>query len=210
MRKIAAVFLAAVLLGGLCGCASSSRWNEAICGTWEYVGCYDSEAILEQFVHMDLYEEEIALMDPAGIAYVESITFREDGTYTMACDAAQSMALAEEYYRGVMENFYEHREELEPCYGMSFGLMDRESFFRFYADLYGVADYDALIDMFTESTVDPEYLAEGEENGAFRITARRIYCVIDGEEKEQYVRYWLENDTLTLRFYQGDKSYIRK
>ena len=210
MRKIAAVFLAALLLGVLCGCVSSSAQTEAVCGTWEFAGFYDSEAILELFVHMDLYEEEIALMDPAGIAYVEYVTFREDNTYTIGCDVSQSTALAEEYYRNAMETFYEHREELEQCYGVSFGAMDRDSFFQFYTDLYGVEDYDALVRMFTESTVDPDYLAEGEENGTYRVTARRIYCTIDGEEEEQYVQYDLVDDTLTLSFYQWDKSYTRK
>ena len=210
MRKIAAIFLAALLLGGLCGCGSSSGQTEAVCGTWEYVGYYDSDAMLELFVHLDLYEEEIALMDPAGIAYVEYVTFREDHTYTIACDTRQSSALAMSYYVQAFDQFYEHREELEKCYGVSFGMMDRDTFFQFYADLYGVSSYEGLIAMFTMSTVDPSYLAEGEENGTFRIMGQRIYCTANDSDKEQYVRYDLEDDTLTLSFYQWDKSYTRK
>lgn len=209
MRKIAALFLVFVILGGICGCASGDR-TAKLTGTWETTGFYDGDAMMELFVYMDLYEEEMALMDPAGIAYVQTVTFREDGTYTIACDTDRSMAMAREYYVNVMDAFYEHREELEGCYGVSFGVMPRESFFRFYAELYGVEDYDALIELFTESTVDPDYLAEGEETGTYRVTPWRIYCTIDGEAEEAYIPYGLENDVLTLEFYEGKQAYIRK
>ena len=208
MRKIAAIFLILVILAACCGCVSPRAAR--LEGTWETSGFYDGEAMMELFVHMDLYEEEMALMDPAGIGYVQTITFRPDHTYTIACDARKSAELAREYYRNALDSFYEHREELEKCYGVSFGIMTRENFFRFYSDLYGVADYDALVEMFTESTVDPEYLSEGEENGTYRVVGRRIYCLMDGDDTEAYIPYTLEEDVLTLRFYEGDQVYTRK
>ena len=210
MRKIAAVFLALIVLGGLCCYVLAMGREAALYGTWEHHGYYDGDAIMEVFVHMDLYEEEIALMDPAGIGYVETITFRPDGTYTISCDTAASTALAEEYYRNAMEAFYENRETLGNCYGVSFSIMTRENFFQFYSQLYGVEDYEALIDMFTETTVDPEYLSEGEENGTYRVTPRRIYCTIEGEEEAQYVPYTLEDGALTLGFYQWELTYSRR
>lgn len=210
MRKIASVFLAVLILIGLCGCGSGGKRAEMLQGTWECQKYFDGDAMLEVFVHMDLYEEEIALLDPAGIGYVESITFRPDMTYTIGCDTEQSVALAEQYFRDAMNTFYEHREELNICYGVSFGVMDQDNFNQFYANLYGVSDYEALIDMFVESTVDPAYLEEGTEHGVFRVTGRRIYCTADGESQSQYIPYSFEDDVLTLGFYLGDVEYTRK
>ena len=209
MRKIAALFLAFVILGGICGCSTADRVAQ-LSGTWETTGYYDGDAMMELFVYMDLYEEEMALMDPAGIAYVQTMTFGEDLTYTIACDTDRSIALAREYYMQALDAFYEHREELEGCYGVSFGVMGKDSFFKFYAELYGVEDYEALIDLLTESTVDPDYLAEGEETGTYRVTPWRIYCTIDGEEGEQYIPYRLEDGILTLEFFEGEQAYTRK
>ena len=110
MRKIAAFFLAVLVLVSLCGCTSRQGRAQKLQGTWESQKFYDGDAMLEIFVHMDLYEEEIALLDPAGIGYVEAITFRPDMTYTIGCDAELSLALAEQYFRDAMDAFYEHRE----------------------------------------------------------------------------------------------------
>ena len=126
MRKRAGFFLTFLIIISLCGCS-----RQALEGTWEYDGFYDGEAIMEMFVYMDLYEEEMALMDPGAIGYVETVTFREDGTYTIACDVERSTALAEEYYSNALDAFYENRADLEQCYGVSFGFMDRDSFFGF-------------------------------------------------------------------------------
>ena len=208
MRKIAALFLIFVILGGVCGCGSGGRGSK-LAGTWESDGFYDGDAMLEMFVHLDLYEEEIALMDPAGVGYVQTITFRPDKTYTIGCDADKSIALAREYYENALDAFYEHREELEVCYGVSFGTMSRESFFQFYAELYGVADYDALVELFTESTVDPAYLAQGEEHGTYRVSFRRIFCTAEGESVESYIEYTLKDDVLILNFYEGEQVYTR-
>ena len=205
MRKLLCFFLAVLILASLCGCSS-----RALDGTWEYRGFYDGEAIMELFVYMDLYEEEIALMDPGAIGYVETVTFREDGTYTIACDVEQSTALAEEYYRNALEAFYENRVDLEQCYGVAFGLMDKDSFFGFYADMYGVEGFEGLVEMLTESTVDPAYLAEVAENGTCRITGKRIYWTAEGQGVREYLEYTLEGDTLILNFYDGEKAYTRK
>ena len=205
MRKLVCFFLTFLIIISLCGCS-----RRALEGTWEYSGFYDSEAIMEFFVYMDLYEEEIALMDPAALGYVETVTVREDGTYTLACDIERSTALAEEYYRKALDAFFENRADLEQCYGVSFGFMDRDSFFGFYADMYGVDGYEGLVQMLTESTVDPEYLAEVEENGTCRITGRRIYWNADGQYQNEYVEYSLEEDALILNYYDGEKAYTRK
>ena len=206
MRKIMGFFLAFLMLAGLCGCSSQKA---ALEGTWTHEGFYDSEAIMELFVWMDLYEEEIALMDPAAIPYLETVTFRADGSYTIACDVEQSTALAEEYYRAALDAFYENRDTLEQCYGVSFGVMSRENFFTFYAEMYGVSGYEGLVDMLTESTVDPQFLAAAAENGTYRVTSRRIYCTPEGEP-EQYLDYTLEGDALTLDYAETDKVYMRK
>ena len=206
MRKLLGFFLTFLILASLCGCSSQ---KDALEGTWTHEGFYDSEAIMELFVYMDLYEEEIALMDPAAVPYVETVTFRDDKTYTIACDIAQSTALAEEYYRAVLDEFYEHRDTLEQCYGVSFGIMSRENFFDFYAEMYGVSGYEALVTMLTESTVDPAYLADAAENGTYRVTSNRIYCTPEGEI-EQYLDYTLDGDTLTLDYIETNRVYTRK
>lgn len=209
MKRFCCFFLMILILAGLCGCSARAERTQALEGTWRRSDCYDSEAIMEFFVYMDLYEEEIALMDPGAIGYVETVTFREDGTYTIACDIEESTALAEEYYRQALDAFYENRETLEQCYGVSFGTMSRDSFFRFYVDMYGLEDYEDLVAMLTESTVDPEYLEAAGESGTYRVTARKIYWKAEGQRMEQYLEYALEGDSLTLEFYDGARTYTR-
>lgn len=212
MKRILTLGLAVLMLTCLCACGSDSDKAGDVLGQWETVVYYESDSVEQLLLTMELYEEEIALMDTAGVGFIDVITFREDGTYSMSCDITGTTALVEEYYRDSMLKLYNNRDTLEDIYYAGFPSMSQDGFFQFYAGMYGQESYDALIDLFVSCTVDQEALGESAENGTYQIIDNRIYFTMDGAEdaEAEYVSFVMDSNTLILSFEDGKICYTRK
>lgn len=209
MKRMIPVFLAVGMLAGLlCGCSLLPTKDPALMGRWEGIYCFDSESVLAEFEAMDLYDAEIALLDPAAMELVDVVTFHDDGTYTISGDAEKTMALVEAYYRDAFATFYRHREELETLYGEAFSAMTEAEFYQYYADLYGAADYEGLIELFVGGTDYYAYLDE-EESGTYEVIGNRIYFKEGLLSMDEYVTYRVDSGTLTLEYTDVTITYSR-
>ena len=208
MKKIITLSLAVLLLCCcLAGCGGS---NVDLSGRWESVFYYDSDSVLAELEALEFYEEEIALLDPSTMGIQEVLLLNEDMTYTITCDAEKSMALVEEYYRNVFAAFYENREQLQELYGEDFVSMTEDEFNQYYAQLYGAASFDVLIDMIVGEEADYAYLEEDPEVGTYRISLNRIYFTIDGTSEEEYVSFRTgEDGSLTLEYTDSTVVYTK-
>ena len=206
MKRIVSLILALLALSCcLYGCGSTPD----LTGRWEAVSYYDSDSVLEEFEAFDLYEEEIALLDPAGMGICDVLVLNEDMTYTITYDAAKSMALVEEYYRGVFATLYENRAQLEEVYGEDFTSMTEDEFQLFYATMYGASSFDSLIYMFVGTLDDYAYLEEDPEVGTYRVTLNRIYFTIDGTSTEEYVTFSLDDGSLSVDYTDNTVTYTK-
>lgn len=210
MRRMLTLVFALLMLGCLCACGSDADAAGDILGQWETVVYYESDSVEQLLLTMELYEEEIALMDTAGVGFVDVVAFNEDGTYSMYCDINSSVAKAEEYYRTAMVKFYDNRETLEDIYCAGFPSMSQEGFFQYYAGMYGQDNYDALIDLFVSCTIDKDALSETAENGTYEIINNRIYFTVEGAEEAEYVTFAMDSNNLILSFDDGKIHYTRK
>lgn len=209
MKRIAALFLALTMLCCLAGCGTEAERMEQLSGTWETVSYFTADSVLDTFRSMDFYEEEIALLDAEAMGLMDIVIFNPDKTYVFTSEAEGSMALADAYYRDVIATFYENRETLSEVYGEDLTVLTEAEFQQYYADLYGVADYEALIDLFVGTIEDYAYLDEPVETGTYQIVGDRIYCNADNGADGLYISYTLEGDELTLDFDDLTLVYTR-
>lgn len=210
MKKMLSLSLVVLmLLAVLCGCSNNEERIAEIAGTWESIDYFTGSSVEQLLYDMDLYEEEVALLDTSTMRIVDVIVFNTDGTYTITSDVDKTLAAVEQYYRDAFNTFYTNRAQLESCYDEDLESMTIEEFQQFYADLYGREDFDALIAMFVNSTTDEEHLTSDEENGTFRMTSSRIYFSINGTQEEEYVTYSLSGNVLALNFSDGINTYNR-
>lgn len=208
MKKIIAFTLVLILLCcGLAGCETEADKIAAIAGHWETVNYYTSDSVSESLVNLDLYEEEIAMMDPGAIGIVDVIEFNEDKTYTITCNPEKSIAMVEEYFRNAFATFYQNRDQLAGCYTDDLSAMTEAEFQQFYADLYGQTNFDALIEMFVFSITDEDHLLQGTETGTYRIVGERIYFKTTGASEEEHITYSVNGDELTLNFANETEIY---
>lgn len=211
MKRIIALFLSFVLVCcGLCGCDFGVDQAAAVVGRWETVNYFTSDSVTETLRNLDLYEEEIALLDPGAIGFVDVIEFNDDKTYTITCDTEKSLAMVDEYFRNVFATFYRNRDTLDDLYEEDLSAMTEAQFQQFYADLYVQSDFDALIEVFVYSITDEEHLLAGDETGTYRVSRGKIWCKISGETEEEYIDFSVEGNTLTLTYSDGTVVYTKQ
>lgn len=201
MKRVFTLILALMLLScALCGCESEADKIAALSGRWETVSYFDSESVLEMLQDIDLYEEEIALLDPGAMILKNVVEFRDDKSYTITCDADETIACVEQYFYDIFSTFYENRTQLNDCYEEDLTSMSVEEFYAFYAQLYGQDDIDTLVSLLVYNAVDEEFLLEDTETGTYRIKGSKIYFQPIGSTVEEYVDYSIDGDELTLVF----------
>lgn len=210
MKRMIALTLALMLMACcFAGCDGEAEKIAELIGRWECTSYYTADSVVASFEAMDLYEEEIAMLDPNTMGVVDVVIFNEDKTYSFTSDAAKSMALVDAYYRDAFATFYANRDQLSEVYGMDMSAMGEEEFYLFYAEMYGVSDFDSLIELFVGTADDYAYLDEPVEVGTFRIVSNRIYCTIDGEADAQYITYTVDGDSLDLIFDDSTITYTK-
>lgn len=213
MKKIINVlslFLVIVMLAGMfAGCESQAQKLEKLAGTWVMTTDDTEEQAQIMLDGLDLYEEEIALVDLTSLDYVKVVEFGIDKTYRFFCDPDGTKVCVRTFLEGVFDALYENRTALNDVYGVEFDEISKTDFQQFYADLYTQADFDALIDHMVSSAYDYDSLAEGFEVGTFSITGSKIMCTISGESTAEALGYKIDGDQLTLTYSDTVEVYAR-
>lgn len=208
--KILALALALVLCAGvLCSCQSNEERMAELAGTWTMRSDDTAEQAQSLLETVEFYEEEIALVDLNSLDDVMCVTFDTEGNYSFAWDVAGIRQCLKEFYQGAFDALFEGRTSLNEVYDYDFSATTKEEFFQIYADMYGFADINALVDAFVESSYDYESLGEPLETGTFTIKGSDLMCTITGETEAESLGYIIDEDTLTLIYANGREVYTR-
>ena len=213
-NRIFSLVLTVVLAAGmLCGCglldSNNQAQQEALAGVWTRTAADSQEQAQQLLENVDLYEEEIALVDMNSLGYVLQVEFTMENTYRFFYDVEATKTCVREFYMGVFDALYEGRSTLNAVYEVDFDEMSREEFNSYYTELYELEDFTALVDQFTENAYDYESLAEDLETGTYKLVADKILCKITGERKTESLGYKVEDGMLTLQFSDGTHVYKR-
>lgn len=204
MKRNTAFLLLAVLLCLLCcACSSGPRPADLLQGTWTHVVTEDADYLWETLTDLDFTEEEIAFADLNGLHYTETISF-SDKAYAITDSAEEARANVRAYYAALIQTLYENLDALESVYGEGCAeyFTEPEAFQDYYAYLFDLKDYDAVLDYFTEMTY--EFGSFGTETGTFRADAKQIHFTVDGESTAEYVDYLLSGSTLTITYAESN------
>ena len=202
IRSVVALVLVAALL---CGCGAGVKMED-LTGKWALTAQHEQEEATYLLDMLDLYAEERALVDLNSMTYVLVAEFGPDGSYSFAYEVEANKECVRQFYMGVMDALYEGRATLSDVYETDLESMSREEFNQFYADVYGVASYEFLMDRFVEYAYDYDALAEPVETGTFKIVGKALMCTITGETEAESLGCELEGDTLKLTY--ADGSYV--
>lgn len=208
--NVLSLFLVIVMLAGMfAGCESQAQKLEKLAGTWVMTTDDTEEQAQIMLDGLDLYEEEIALVDLTSLDYVKVVEFGIDKTYRFSCDPDGTKVCVRTFLEGVFDALYENRTALNDVYGVEFDEISKTDFQQFYADLYTQADFDALIDHMVSNAYDYDSLAESLEVGTFSITGSKIMCTISGESTAEALGYKIDGDQLTLTYSNTVEVYTR-
>ena len=177
--NILSLFLVIVMIAGVfAGCESQAEKLEKLAGTWIMTTDDTEEQAQVLLEGLDLYEEEIALVDLTALDYVKVVEFGVDKTYRFSCDPDGTKACVHTFLEGVFDTLYENRTALNDVYDVEFDEISKTDFLQFYADLYQQTDFDALIDHMVSNAYNYDSFADGTEVGTFTISRGRIMCTI--------------------------------
>ena len=210
-KKLLCLLLAGVLSIVLfAGCESEAEKMEKLEGPWRITLANspdNTEALLKGLY---FYDEEIALIDLSSLKYDQIIEFKADKTYSFFGDPQSTWAYMREFLAQAFTDMYAGRASIESCYNVNFSDMSMEEFFQFYAELYVLSDFDALLDEFTDSVYDYAALAKPWETGTYHIKGNKILFKITGSSEEEYITYQITaQNTLELIFDDGTLVYQR-
>ena len=204
MKKQICIVLALVLTLSLTGC--SLLPGNPLVGAWVCRTEESAEYTRELLESFDLYEEEIALIQTP-LYTVKHLTLNRDKTYSYATRQETEAACLREFIYAIFDEMYAGRASLSDCYEWDMSGLSKEEFLQFYASLYEMTDFDALVTLWIENsgTAIGEY-----ETGTYQIRFGKIHMnMADSEEGDGYVTYLLEGDTLTLTYSNSVEVYTR-
>ena len=212
MRKIVTMSLLWILLL-LCavGCGSDEEEQMAyLAGTWtmELPPTEDEGRYLLEL--MDLMEEEMVLIDVEAPRYAQKVEFRQDGTYEFWYDGENAQALVEQFYRQVFADLYENRVDLDGVYGQHFEGITEEQFYQLYADMYGIENFQILVQAMAANAYNYSQLKLPWETGTYYLQEGMIFCLVEGTTQEVSIGYEILEDTLTLTYIDGTEEYQRQ
>lgn len=208
--KLLAICLVLAMTASLfAGCDLLENKLDKLAGSWISVQEDSAEEARSALENIDMYEEEIALADLNSLKYVKMVTFHTDKTYSFSYDSAATRQCVYEFYEGFFADLYEKRDQLNELYGEDFTTMSQAEFFQYYADLYGAADYETMLNDFTDGCYDYEQLAEPFETGTFTIDGSDLMCKIDGEIVSEALGFKIDVNHLTLTYADGVEEYVK-
>lgn len=213
MRKITALVLALVMLLALSACGTSQTLEALTSTRWSTIEYLTEDEAMEFLEAMDFYESEIALADLNSIGAVKTLEFTAEKTYRFAYDVELTKERTRAYLDGFISTLAANRDQLTGDYNEAFGVdvaaMTEEEFKTFYAELFGSADYDELLDYLTACFYNYDVLGEDLETGTFTLTSDKINCTTAGETEEEYLEYALTDTTLTLTYSDAVEVYTK-
>lgn len=209
MKHLKLILVLTLVMAMLCGCGGSAASLEELAGEWNMIVPCPQEDATYLLDAMDLYAEERTFVDLGSMNYVLAANFGADGSYSFAYDVEANKACVREFYEGIMTALFENRAELTGLYGEEAAAMTREEFNQFYADAYGMASYEVLMNNLVEYAYDYEALAEPLEVGTLKIVGSNLMCTIEGESEVSSIGFALDGDTLTLTYSDGEEVYTR-
>lgn len=186
---------------------SNKDLSAELAGTYSVTLVDTEEQALILLNNIEAYEEETALADLTSLKEVKTVWFGSQGSYTFGYDIEATKACVREFYRQYFAALYAGRTALNEVYETNLDDMSDTAFYQYIAEMYGRADYEALLNDLTESSYNYNDLKVPYETGTYRIKDGKIYLTITGEDEETYVEYTLEEGTLTLGFSDEDIVY---
>lgn len=205
VKRIVALILAAVMASCfLTGCLIDPK--EKLQGTWKTTIVASDESKEKLLANFDLYEEEIALAEDVPLRYVKLLTFYSSD-YRYSFDKSETIAYLRDYFQSMMDAIYEGRTALNNVYDVDFGAMTKSDFQQFYADLYEVADYNALVETFATDMLNMD---EDIESGTYYVKSGKVYYKMKGDAEYEYCDYKVKGDTLTLNYSDVVEIYTKK
>lgn len=212
--RILALLLTLVLAASLlCACESIEDKYAALAGTWIMYQPDSEEQVMILLESIDLYEEEIALVDKTSLRYAWIVEFDTAGNIRQAQPVDENKALVREFYEGMFDAFFEGRASLDDLYEDDLSAMSREEFDQFYATLYGFETFEALLDQFVINAYKYDEWTD-LRNGTFTFESNRL-SIVDSVKDENglpqsySIIYKLEGDTLTLTYSDGEEVYTK-
>ena len=193
----------------LIGCQSQLQTDEQLTGKWCATIENTRQQALSLLESMELYPEEIALTEDIPLTYVQVVEFTAQGSYRFYLDTDAAPECAASFYRAVFDALYQGRLTLNQCYDRDFTSMTREEFQQFYAQLYVVNDFEALIRQLSATAYDPATLTDATETGTYTIQGDRILCTTAGQSAAEVIGYLVEAQQLTLNFKNGTIVYTQ-
>lgn len=208
MKKFIAIALSLILaLGLFAGCESTQDKIDAVSGYWVATLPESEDLTLQILENMDMYEEEIALIDTGALCFVQTLTLNADGTYSYSLDVDGTKACVKEFFEKAFDALYEDRTQLNQVYETEFDEVTREEFDAFYAGLYELDTLDDVIANFADIAYNYEDFGVYED-GTFTIRGKFIVMTCE-ESGTGNLGYTLDGDSLELVYSDGTENYIR-
>ena len=181
---------------------------DALCGVWEMEVAVPREDVRTLLENNDFYDEEITLADLGALSYVQTVTFREDGTYRFSVDTEASQARVGEFFRGVFQKLFAGRETLNEIYDVDFGQMDEAQFQQFYAEIYEMQDFEALIYVYPQNALNRAAMAE-LASVYLMLKNGKIDFVTSSIDQPGVADYAIDGEKLTITYVDGVEEYTR-
>ena len=108
----------------------------------------------------------------------------------------------------MFQKLFAGRETLNEIYDVDFGQMDEAQFQQFYAEIYEMQNFDALISLFSQNALNLEAMAE-LESGDFKLKNGKIDFVTSSIDQPGVADYAIDGEKLTITYVDGVEEYTR-
>ena len=207
MKKLIALLLILTMICTFAGCDNKM---DALCGEWEMVTYLDTATATDTLELLEFYPEEIAMLDATSMGFVMIVEFNEDKTYRFAFDVEASDAMMEDYFRNCITTLYDNRASLVDTYGESILEMSKSDFQQFYAEMFSLPNFDALIDYFMDTALDHDYMRKDIEKGTFYLMGDEIIVTPNGASEKESITFDVDGNVLTLTYADGVEVYNKR
>ena len=209
MKRILALVLSSLLLLSLVAC--DFDYQGKIVGTWICRKLDTNETKESLMDAIDLYDEEKALV--TGPLYTAKVVcFKDDGSYYFTEDPDGVKQYVRDFYKQMFAQMYAGRASLVTTsaeYGTDLSQLTEEEFYKFYADLYSYASFEALLNGLAENVYDYDNF-EPYERGTYTVGSKKINFDATTDADDGVAEYKVDGDKLTITYSDGSETYTKK